>query len=76
MYVNIHEAKTNLSKLLKKVKAGEEVVIAKAGVPVAKLVPYNAVPSRRAPGSAKNKIFVSPDFNDPLTEEMLREFEN
>jgi len=61
--VNIHEAKTNLSKLLNKVKEGQEVIIAKAGNPVARLVPYTDKPSERVPGSAKDKIIVSPDFN-------------
>ena len=75
MLVNIHEAKTNLSKLLKKVKEGQEIIIARAGNPVARLVPYTDKPSRRVPGSAKEKIFISPGFNDPLQEEILREFE-
>lgn len=75
MFVNIHDAKTNLSKLLHKVKAGEEIIIAKAGNPVAKLVPYTEKPSKRVPGSAKDKTTVSPDFNEPLPDHLLQEFE-
>lgn len=75
MFVNIHEAKTNLSKLLKQVKEGKEVIIAKAGNPIAKLVPFGDKPAKRIPGSAKNKIFISTDFNNALPEEVLREFE-
>ncbi len=75
MLVNIHEAKTNLSKLLKKVKEGQEIIIAKAGNPVARLVPYTDKPSKRAPGSAKDKVFITPDFNDPLPDDILGEFE-
>lgn len=75
MLVNIHEAKTNLSRLLKKVEEGHEVIIARAGNPVARLVPYNANPLKRFPGSAKDKIIVAPDFNDALPDEILQEFE-
>jgi len=66
MEVNIHEAKTRLSKLLERVAGGEEVIIAKAGKPVAKLV---AIPSERPHfklGSAKGEFVVPDDFNDPL----------
>jgi prevent-host-death family protein len=65
MEVNIHEAKTHLSKLLARVLSGEEVVIAKAGVPVAKLVPVKKVPIKRTFGSAKGEFTVPDDFNDP-----------
>jgi prevent-host-death family protein len=61
---NIHEAKTHLSKLLARVAAGEEIVIGKAGKPVAKLVPYNEpTPPKRKPGSWKGKVWISPDFD-------------
>lgn len=70
MLVNIHEAKTNLSMLLKKVKEGHEVVIARAGNPIARLVPYTANPLKRFPGSAKGKIVMAPDFNDALPDEI------
>jgi prevent-host-death family protein len=65
MEVNIHEAKTHLSKLLARVASGEEVVIAKAGVPVAKLVPVKKVPKKRVFGSAKGDFTVPDGFNDP-----------
>jgi prevent-host-death family protein len=70
MEVNIHEAKTHLSKLLEKVALGEEIVIAKAGKPVAKLVPLDDQPKRRVLGSAKGKFTVPDDFNDPLPKEI------
>jgi len=70
MEVNIHEAKTHLSKLLERVALGEEVIIAKAGKPVAKLVPLNAEPKTRTLGSAKGEFVVPDDFNDPLPKEI------
>ena len=70
MEVNIHEAKTHLSKLLERVALGEEVVIAKAGKPVAKLVPLNAKPKKRILGGAKGEFVVPDDFNDPLPKEI------
>ncbi len=54
---------------------GEEIIIAKAGKPVARLVPIGERPSRRMPGSAIGKIVIAPDFDDPLPESMLEEFE-
>jgi prevent-host-death family protein len=65
MEVNIHEAKTHLSKLLERVAVGEEVIIAKAGTPVAKLVPLAQQPQTRIFGSAKGEFTVPDDFNDP-----------
>jgi prevent-host-death family protein len=70
MEVNVHEAKTHLSKLLERVALGEEVIIAKAGKPVAKLVPVNTRPKRRLLGSAKGEFVVPDDFNDPLPKEI------
>jgi prevent-host-death family protein len=70
MEVNVHEAKTHLSKLLERVALGEEVIIAKAGKPVAKLV---AIPSERPRfrlGSAKGEFVVPDDFNEPLPTEI------
>ncbi|MBE3587426.1 MAG: type II toxin-antitoxin system Phd/YefM family antitoxin [Thermoanaerobacteraceae bacterium] len=75
MQVNIHEAKTHFSKILTRVLAGEEVVIARAGTPVARLVPVSKQTARRLPGSAKGKITIAPDFNEPLPEGILEEFE-
>jgi len=65
MEVNIHEAKTHLSKLLERVALGEEVIIAKAGKPVAKLVSISAEPKTRIFGSARGEFTVPDDFNDP-----------
>lgn len=70
MEVNIHEAKTNLSKLLQRVLLGEEVVIAKAGTPIAKLVPIGSERRRFKLGSAKGEFVVPDDFNDPLPKEI------
>ena len=70
MEVNIHEAKTHLSRLLERVAMGEEVIIAKAGRPVAKLVPLEGRPKKRILGSAKGEFTVPDDFNDPLPKEI------
>lgn len=75
LQVNIHEAKTHLSKLLARVREGEEIIIARAGKPIARLVPANARPVRRVPGSAKGRVFVAPDFDAPLPESVLEAFE-
>lgn len=73
--VNIHEAKTHLSKLLRKVAAGEEIVIARAGKPVARLVPVETQP-RRVFGIDRGRFEVPEDFNAPLPEDVLRDFES
>jgi len=65
MEVNVHEAKTHLSKLLERVALGEEVIIAKAGKPVAKLVPLSELPKKRVFGSARGEFIVPDDFNEP-----------
>jgi prevent-host-death family protein len=70
--VNVHEAKTHLSRLLKRVTAGEEIVIARGGTPVARLVPLEA--KRRRPGRLRNRISIGPDFDEPLPEEILAAF--
>lgn len=62
--MNIHQAKTNLSKLIEMTLAGENVVIAKAGKPVAKLVAYKEKLKPRKPGLWKGKVWMSDDFND------------
>ena len=74
MEVNIHEAKTHLSKLLERVALGEEVIIAKAGKPVAKLVAVHQ-PKARIFGSAKGEFIVPDDFNkpDPEIEKLFHE---
>jgi prevent-host-death family protein len=70
MEVNVHEAKTHLSKLLERVALGEEVVIAKAGKPVAKLVPLSEERPRFRFGSAKGEFEIPEDFNGPLPKEI------
>lgn len=62
--VNIHDAKSNLSKLIEKTLKGEEVIIAKAGKPVAKLTAFKEKLKPRKPGALKGKIFVPDNFND------------
>lgn len=66
--VNIHAAKTHLSRLVERVEAGEEVVIARAGRPVARLVPYRAARSPRIPGQWAGKVWIADDFDDPIPE--------
>ncbi len=73
--INIHEAKTQLSKLIEAVEAGEEVIIARAGRPVARLVPFMPVRPQRKPGLMKGQIWISDDFNDPLPDDILDYFE-
>jgi prevent-host-death family protein len=71
---NVHEAKTHLSRLLEKVAQGEEVVIAKAGVPVARLVAVRAV-TKRELGFERGRVFIADDFDAPMPDEVLKRFE-
>jgi prevent-host-death family protein len=73
--VNIHEAKTNLSKLIEQALAGEEIIIAKAGAPVVTLQPIKQTPKRRIAGLAAGQVWMAPDF-DELPEEFLDAFYN
>lgn len=79
--VNIHQAKTDLSRLVERAEHGEEIVIARAGKPVAKLVPFNGVDVRddhlrpREPGSMAGLIVIHDDFDDPLPDDLLDAFE-
>jgi prevent-host-death family protein len=75
MEVNIHEAKTHLSRLLQRVAEGEEVTIARAGVPVAKLVPVEVKKNVRPLGFARGEIWVADDFDAPLPDDLLAAFE-
>lgn len=61
---NIHEAKTNLSKLIEKTLKGEEVIIAKADKPVVQLCPFKVKLKPRKPGLWKGKVWISPDFDE------------
>jgi prevent-host-death family protein len=66
--VNIHEAKTHLSKLLQRVINGEEIIIAKAGEPIAILSPIKETAVQRTPGNDAGKVTIMPNFDDPLPE--------
>jgi prevent-host-death family protein len=72
--VTVHEAKTHLSRLLKRVEAGESLLIKRGGTPVARLVPVEPNPSERQWGQDEGKIWIADDFNDPLPPEILRHF--
>ena len=73
--INIHEAKTHLSRLVEEVSAGEELTIAKAGKPLARLVPIKSAKQTRKPGFLKGKIRIANDFDAPLPSELLDAFE-
>lgn len=73
--VNIHEAKTHLSRLVDEVAAGAEIIIAKAGKPMARLAPIAAPIRKKHLGLLKSKIKVPDDFNAPLDDETLSTFE-
>ena len=70
---NIHEAKTHLSRLVERAAGGEEIIIAKAGKPMAKLVPYQEDKKPRKPGSLRSKIWIADDF-DELPEDIAAAF--
>ncbi|MGH6896105.1 MAG: type II toxin-antitoxin system Phd/YefM family antitoxin [Geminicoccaceae bacterium] len=73
--VNIHEAKTHFSKLIERVRLGEEIVIAKAGEPVARLVPEVRPHKRRRLGTAKGRIVIHDSFYEDLPDDLLDLFE-
>jgi len=72
--VNIHAAKTHLSRLVDDVVAGEEVVIAKNGKPMARLVPFETEAKKRVLGRLAGKIRIPDDFDTPLPDNLLKEF--
>ena len=72
--LNLYEAKTQLSALVDRAAAGQEIVIAKNGRPMAKLVPIRQDPHKRRPGRAKGKIHMSADFDAPLPAGLLAGF--
>jgi prevent-host-death family protein len=72
---NVHEAKTHLSRLLDQALAGEEVIIMRSGRRLVRLVPVDLAPCRREPGTAKGDFVVPEDFDAPLPDEILAEFE-
>ena len=74
MTINVHEAKTHLSRLLVRVEAGEEILISRAGRPIARLVPVRRARGRRQPGRFVGKGKIATDFNAPLPPEVLAGF--
>jgi prevent-host-death family protein len=75
MEVNIHEAKTHLSRLLQRVAAGEEVTIARSGIPVARLVAVEPEKTQIRPlGMDRGRIWIADDFDAPLPDELLKSF--
>ncbi len=74
--VTVHEAKTHLSRLLRKVQGGEEILLLRGKTPVAKIVPVGPAPAARRLGLDKGKVWIAPDFDAPLPEEILRAFES
>ncbi len=75
MDVSVYAAKTNLSKLIDRAVAGEEIVITRHGRPVAKLVAADALRKPRKLGLLKGRVRISPDFDAPLPEDLLDAFE-
>jgi prevent-host-death family protein len=73
--VTIHQAKTNLSRLIERASAGEEIIIARGSKPVARLVPVGLVKGKRTPGSWKGKFDLGPEFFEPLPDDELSGWE-
>jgi prevent-host-death family protein len=73
---NLYAAKTRLSSLVDRAAAGEEIIIAKAGRPMARLVPFQSNPPRREPGDWKGQIWIAPDFDAPMSPEELALWED
>lgn len=73
--VSVHDAKTQLSRLLDQAMAGEEVIIMRSGRPLVRLTPVESTPTRRRLGTAKDDFVVPDDFDAPLPDDILREFE-
>ena len=73
--VTVHAAKTHLSKLLARVEAGEEIVIARGKTPIARLTPIRSPPALRRFGAMKGIVSVGPEFFEPMTEAELKEWE-
>ena len=73
MSYTVHQAKTNLSRLIKEAEKGKDVVITRGKKPVAKLVPIASSSKKRIPGSMKGQIWAAPGAFDPLTDDEMRE---
>ena len=71
---NLYEAKTNLSQLVDRAAAGEEIIIAKNGVPMARLVPLEAQAVHRTPGGWEEGVWIADDFDAPLPADLLAAF--
>lgn len=71
---NLYEAKTSLSALVARAAKGEEIVIAKAGVPMARLVPVRTNAPRHQPGGWEGRVFIADDFDAPLPDDILEAF--
>jgi prevent-host-death family protein len=71
---NLYEAKTELSALVERAAKGEEIIIAKNGKPLARLVPLAKTKGKRKPGGWEGKVWISDDFNAPLPDELLKAF--
>ncbi len=74
MLVNIHDAKTHFSKLINQALKGDEIIIARGGKPLIKLIPYTEEPQERRGGQFKGLIKISDDFDAPLSEDVLKHF--
>jgi prevent-host-death family protein len=72
---NLYEAKTALSKLVDRAAAGEEIIIAKSGKPLARLIAVQVTHSPRKPGGWEGKVKIGPDFDAPLPDDLLDAFE-
>ena len=75
--INVHDAKTHLSRLLERVEAGEEITLARAGRPVARLVPYRPRREPRVPGILKGKLWLAADWDSPeVNAEIAADFDS
>lgn len=74
MLVNIHDAKTNFSKLINQVLKGDDIIIARDGKPLARLIPYSETISERHGGQLKGLIEINDDFDAPLPDNILKQF--
>ena len=74
MEVNVHEAKTHLSRLLRRVAAGEEITISRAGTPVARLTAVTPARGERPLGALEGQIYIAEDFDAPLPDDFLAQF--
>jgi prevent-host-death family protein len=74
--VNVHDAKTHLSRLLERVESGEEITLARAGRPIARIVPYRPRRGPRRPGMLKGKVWLADDWDSPeVNAEIARLFD-